>query len=181
MFSVNVLSLTHVLRLPPSCPSNNGTDFDSFLEDRGDQIVLGDFNVHQPSRFSRIGDDRTVARGGGRLMRFAVGCCEPWLINLLPWPDPNQWSSPLRWSVVQVFQQILESSKSLPANPQRRQKTSHIFQGYIEVYCGPLPEVIQFLIYERDQRRQDNPLDPAIQQLGRDIQESSSNADKNFM
>ena len=46
----------------------------------------------------------------------------------------------------------------------------HIPCGYLRYYCGPLPEIVRALISERDQRRLDDPLDPAIQLLDRDIQ-----------
>ena len=36
--------------------------FDALLEDRGDQMVLGDFNAHHPSWFSRTRDDRAAAQ-----------------------------------------------------------------------------------------------------------------------
>ena len=51
--------------IPPasSYPRNYAPDFDALLEDRGDQMVLGDFNAHHPSWFSRTGDDRAAARG----------------------------------------------------------------------------------------------------------------------
>ena len=37
-------------------------DFEALLEDRRDQLVLGYFNAHHPSWFSRTGDERAVAR-----------------------------------------------------------------------------------------------------------------------
>ena len=58
------LTFVNVYILPASsCPRNCAIDFDALLEDRGDQMVLGDFNTHHPSRFSRTRDDRAVARG----------------------------------------------------------------------------------------------------------------------
>ena len=48
--------------LVSSCPRNYATVFDALLEDRGDQMVLGDFNTHHPSWFSRTRDDRAAAR-----------------------------------------------------------------------------------------------------------------------
>ena len=45
-----------------SCPRNCAPDFDALLKDCGDQMVLGDFNAHHPSWFSRTGDDRAAAR-----------------------------------------------------------------------------------------------------------------------
>ena len=39
------------------------TDFDAILDDPGDQLLLGDFNVPHPAWFSRTGDERTAARG----------------------------------------------------------------------------------------------------------------------
>ena len=42
--------------------------------------------------------------------------------------------------------------------------------GYVRDYSCPLPEVVRPLILERDQRRTDDPLDPAIKLLDRDIQ-----------
>ena len=59
-------TLTFVnVHIPPasSWPRNYAPDFDALLEKRGDQMVLGDFNTHHPSWFSRTGDDRTAARG----------------------------------------------------------------------------------------------------------------------
>ena len=44
-------------------PSKLRPDFDALLEDRGHQMVLGDFNAHRPSWFSRTGDDMAAARG----------------------------------------------------------------------------------------------------------------------
>ena len=46
----------------------------------------------------------------------------------------------------------------------------HIHCGYVRDYCGPLPDVVRFLIAERDQRYTDHPLDPAIKLLDRDTQ-----------
>ena len=46
----------------------------------------------------------------------------------------------------------------------------HIPCGYVRDYCFPLPEVVRPLISERDQRRTDDPLDPATKLLDGDIQ-----------
>ena len=45
----------------PSCPQNYASDLDVLQEDRGKQLMLGDFNTHHPSWFSRTGDDRAAA------------------------------------------------------------------------------------------------------------------------
>ena len=56
--------LCQCLRPPKSsCPRKCATDFDDLLEDRRDKMVLGDFNAHHPSWFSRTGDDWVAARG----------------------------------------------------------------------------------------------------------------------
>ena len=51
--------------IPPasSCSRNYAPDFDTLQEDHEDQMVLGDFNAHYPSWFSRTGDDTAAARG----------------------------------------------------------------------------------------------------------------------
>ena len=45
----------------------------------------------------------------------------------------------------------------------------HIPCGHVRNYCGPLPDVVRPFITERDQRRTDDPLNPAIKLLDRDI------------
>ena len=45
----------------------------------------------------------------------------------------------------------------------------HIPCGYVMGYCGPLPDAVWLLITERNQRCTDDPLDPAIKLLDRDI------------
>ena len=59
--------------------------------------------------------------------------------------------------------------KSLQAYPRRRPEDT-IPCGYVKDYCDPLPEVVRHLISERDQRCTDDPIDPAIKLLERDIQ-----------
>ena len=59
-----------------------------------------------------------------------------------------------------VFRQIL-------SNAGRH----HIPCGYVRDYSRPLPEVVRPLISERDQRRTDDPLNPAIKLLDRDRQQ----------
>ena len=46
----------------------------------------------------------------------------------------------------------------------------HIICGYVGDYCDPLPDIVRPLIAERDQLRKDDPLDPSIKLLDRDIQ-----------
>ena len=62
--SGNNIDLVNV-HIPPasSCPWNYAPDFDALLEDRGNQMVLGNLNANYPSWFSRTGDDRAAARG----------------------------------------------------------------------------------------------------------------------
>ena len=59
--------------------------FDALLMDRKDQMVLGDFNSHHPSWFSRTGDDRAAARGEAQL---AARCCESRPSYSPPLPRP---------------------------------------------------------------------------------------------
>ena len=59
----------------------------------------------------------------------------------------------------------------LQADHRRCRKTPHIPSGYVRDYSGLLPEVVRPLISERDQRRTEDPLDPAIKLLDRDIQQ----------
>ena len=57
----------HILNvyIPPatSCPAGYATNFDLLLRDRGDQLVMGDFNAHHDAWFSRTEDTRAEARG----------------------------------------------------------------------------------------------------------------------
>ena len=51
--------------VPPatSCPLGYAPDFDSLLEDRGDQLVMGYFNAHHPSWYSRTEDEKQRKEG----------------------------------------------------------------------------------------------------------------------
>ena len=49
--------------LASSFLQNYAPEFDSLLENFGDQMAFGDFNVHFPFWFFMTGDDRAVARG----------------------------------------------------------------------------------------------------------------------
>ena len=62
----------HQQRECPSCLTHYTTDFDSLLEDRVDQLILGDFNTHSliiiifnthPLLFSNTEDDSAAAMG----------------------------------------------------------------------------------------------------------------------
>jgi len=63
--------------IPPAsgCPPRYATDFDCILEDHGDVLVMGDFNAHHPSWFSRTEDDRAAARGVALHDAISVSQC----------------------------------------------------------------------------------------------------------
>ena len=51
--------------IPPisSCPQGYLPTFDDLRDARGDLLLVGDFNAHHPSWYSRTEDDRATARG----------------------------------------------------------------------------------------------------------------------
>ena len=56
------LNLNNVYAPRVVLPRNFSPYSDALLEDHGDHMVLGDFNTHLPSWFSRKGDDRAAPR-----------------------------------------------------------------------------------------------------------------------
>ena len=51
--------------IPPasSCPTGYSPSFDNLRNARGDYLIMGDFNAHHPSWYSRTEDDRAAERG----------------------------------------------------------------------------------------------------------------------
>ena len=48
---------------PSSCPPGYAPEFDRLLDIEGDGLIVGDFNAHHPSWYSRTEDDRAELRG----------------------------------------------------------------------------------------------------------------------
>ena len=47
-----------------SCPTGYSLSFDDLIRNaRGDYLIMGDFNAHHPSWYSRTKDDRAAERG----------------------------------------------------------------------------------------------------------------------